>query len=246
MLHGEARTCEAPLQRYFYVGKVRPKADWPDTLDTDGAVGHLAANLQDEVPLEKTYVIPFGHQNRIAVLTMSQSAPRVSSLEDWFTKAAGLDPNTTLLNLVPILDPRISEKLEQSTGATMFEVHVEPHAEIPGGGGEVGDAARSAKNVSTETDLVLKWSLANRGGSATTTSDLLHAARWARGEWAKRAVVSLQLDDGDGPRIEQYDLVTHYFTRSEKFDIVDSERPAEELVVHGITDAIEAFGRAFA
>jgi len=247
LVHGEYRTCSQPACRYFYVGRVRPPADWPDTLDSTGAVGNLELSLRDQVLLGKTYVVPFGAVNRVAVLTMSQSAPRVSTLDDWFSRIAGLDPAVEQLNLVPILDRQVAERLEESSGATVLRVHAEPHADIPDGGGEIGVATRAAKAVSSETDIVLKWSLANRNGSAETTSGLLRAARWVRGDWAKSAVVSLQIpgDDEEGPRVEQYDLISHHFTRREKFDIIEGGRPTEESVISGITEAISGFNRAF-
>lgn len=248
LIHGEFRTCRQPAQRYFYVGKVRPRSDWPDTLDPTGVVGELELALRDQVLLEKTYVVPFGAANRIAVLTMSQSAPRVSTLEEWFTNMAGLDPTEQQLTLVPILDRRIAEMLEESVGATLLQVHTEPHADIPGGGGETGDAIRAAKAVSSELDVVLKLSLANRAGTASTKSDLLRAAQWMRGDWAKSATVSLQLpsDDGEGFRTEQVDLVSHHFAVREKFDITSDGRPTEESVITGMTEAIGGFNRAFA
>lgn len=136
LVHGEHRTCHQPAKQYFYVGRVR---DRPDTLDSAGAVGELELSLRDSVLLEPTYVVPFGTQNRVAVLTMSQSSPRVSTLEDWFSRMAGFDPAIERLTLLPILNQHVAERLAQASGATIFQVHAEPHADIPDG------AARSAR-----------------------------------------------------------------------------------------------------
>ncbi len=247
LVHGEHRTCHQPAKQYFYVGRVRDRSDWPDTLDRSGAVGELELSLRDSVLLEPTYVVPFGAQNRVAVLTMSQSSPRVSTLEDWFSRMAGLDPAIEQLTLLPILNQHVAERLAQASGATVFQVHAEPHADIPDGGGEIGAAARAAKAVSSETDIVLKWSLARRSGSAETRSDLLRAAQWVRGDWAKSAQVSLRLpgDEADGPHVEQYDLISHHFTQQVRFDVQAGSRPSEASVIGGITDAIGSFNRAF-
>ncbi|PZS40261.1 MAG: hypothetical protein DLM62_03825 [Pseudonocardiales bacterium] len=115
---------------------------------------------------------------------------------------------------------------------------------IPDGGGQIGRAAREARQVSTETDLTLKWSLANRKGKRDTTSGLLEAARWIGDSWAKSAEVSLDVTDdaGDSHR-EHYNLIKDRFTIRAQFEAPDDQHCSESSVIGGITDAIEEFSR---
>ncbi|MGH4014273.1 MAG: hypothetical protein ACRDSL_10165 [Pseudonocardiaceae bacterium] len=63
-----------PARPYFYVGRVRDRAEWPDTLldDGSGTVGRLEPTQQGAVLLEPSYVVPFGNRNRVAIMNMSR------------------------------------------------------------------------------------------------------------------------------------------------------------------------------
>jgi hypothetical protein len=246
-VYGQYRRGVQPAVRYFYVGRLRARAEWPDALSAvTGSVGHLEVQDRDAVLLEATYAVPFGDENQIAVLTMSASSPRVSMLESWFTSMIGEDTRIDHLSLTPILNERIQERLDQARGATVFRVKVEPGAEVPPtGGGRIGRAARAAREVSNETSIELGWSLGRRNGSHETTGELLEAARWVREDWVNSAVVSLQVPDGDGIKRQQYDLIKEQFTSVQGFEIMDSEPASEESVLTGISAAIDDFRREF-
>ncbi|NKY89768.1 hypothetical protein [Nocardia veterana] len=156
------------------------------------------------------------------------------------------DAVVPILNLIPVINSRVSERLAEANGATILRVKVEPGAQVPEtGGGFIGEAARAAKQVSAETDIELGWTLSHRSGHEDTKMTLLEGARWVRSSFVKSAQVSLEIPDGDSFKRQAYDLVKEQFTTTQKFDIRRDEPPSEMSVLTGINDAIEKFRKEF-
>ncbi|MGH3998617.1 MAG: hypothetical protein ACRDTJ_14285, partial [Pseudonocardiaceae bacterium] len=61
-IFGQHRVSVQPARPYFYIGRVRNRSEWPDTLldDGSGVVGRLEPSQQGAVLLEPSYVVPFG------------------------------------------------------------------------------------------------------------------------------------------------------------------------------------------
>lgn len=243
---GEHRVARRPNRSYFYVGRVRDRTEWPDTLldDGSGTVGRLEPSQQSAVLLEPSYVVPFSTRNRVAIMNMSRTSPSMSALEEWLTVQAELDLKQCQVSLIPILNPNVMERLNRAEGARILSVVVEPMRDVPSGGGQIGRAFRESRRVSMETDLTVKWSLGNRRAASSTTSDLLEGARWVDDSWAKSAEVSLEVPDDDGElHRESYNLFKQRFTLQARFDAPEDQQPSESSVLTGITDAINEFNR---
>ncbi|MGH3759889.1 MAG: hypothetical protein ACRDTB_19285 [Actinophytocola sp.] len=248
LTHGESRTGKQPALPYFYIAGVRERSEWPDSLSNrTGVVGDLEPTDQDAVLIEPTYVVPFGASNQVAVVTMSIGAPRVTTLESWFSHM--LPPGAPLhsYTLLPVINSRVAERLAEARGAAILRVKMTSDVDVPEvGGGEIGDAARAAKRVSQETDIELGWTLDRRSGHDDTKAVLLQGAQWVRSDFVTSARVSLELPDGDdGFHRKQYDLIKQQFTSTQKFDIKRDEQPSELSVLTGINEAIEAFRKEF-
>jgi hypothetical protein len=245
-IFGEHRVSVQPARPYFYIGRVRNRSEWPDTLldDGSGVVGRLEPSQQGAVLLEPSYVVPFGDRNRVAIMSMSRTSPSMAALEEWLTVQSEMELKDLQISLIPILNSHVMERLSRARGATSLTVVVEPMKTVPEGGGQIGHAARAARQVSTETDLTLKWSLANRKGKLDTTSGLLEAARWVEDSWAKSAEVSLDvIDDAGECHREHYNLIKHRFTIRAQFDAPDDQHRSESSVIGGITKAIDDFSQ---
>ncbi len=246
-VYGEHRRATRPARRYFYVAGVRERAEWPDGLSSaTGIVGDLRPQDQNTVLIEPTYIVPFGANNQVAVLTMSAASPRVTALESWFTAVhKPANPSITYM-LSPVINSRVAHRLAEAEGATVLRVTVKHGSEVPeAGGGHIGEAARAARSVSSETDIELGWTLSHRPGGDQTKNTLLEGARWVREDFVSKAEVNLILPEGDGFKRKQYDLLKEQFTAMEKFDIRRDERPSEFAVLTGIDQAIDAFRKEF-
>lgn len=245
-IFGEHRVSVQPARPYFYIGRVRDRTEWPDTLldDGSGVVGRLEPSQQGAVLLEPSYVVPFGDRNRVAIMSMSRTSPSMAALEEWLTVQAELDLQECQVSLIPILHPYGMERLSRARGATSLTVVVEPTKQPPAGGGQIGGASRAGRQVSTETEVTLKWSLGNRKGSPNTRSDLLEGARWVDESWAKSAEVSLEVPDDEGEfHREKYNLIKQRFTLQARFEAPNNQHYSEASVLGGITDAIAEFNR---
>lgn len=246
-VYGEHRLAVRPAQHYFYVAGVRERAEWPDGLSSaTGIVGDLRPQDQSTVLIEPTYIVPFGMNNQVAVLTMSAASPRVTALESWFTAVhKPSDPSITYM-LSPVINSRVAHRLAEAEGATVLRVTVKHGSDIPdAGGGHIGEAARAARSVSSETDIELGWTLSHRAGGDHTKTSLLEGARWVREDFVSKAEVNLILPQGDGIKRKKYDLLKQQFTAIEKFDIRSDERPSEFTVLTGIDQAIDSFRKEF-
>lgn len=242
-IFGEHRVSKQPARRYFYVGRVRDRAEWPDTLQGN-IVGRLELREREAVLLEPSYVVPFGDRNRVAVMSMSRSAPSVATLEEWVTVQAEMDLKKLQASLIPILKPDVQERLQRAQGAVSLTVVVPPLTNVPGGGGQIGRAAREGRQVSAETTFSLRWSLGHKKGAPATTSELLDGARWVDGSWASSADVSLDVLDGEGVvHREQYNLIKHRMTLQASLNVPDDQPPVEASVMAGMTEAIDKFSR---
>ncbi|MFD2473416.1 hypothetical protein [Amycolatopsis silviterrae] len=246
-VYGEHRLATRPAQRYFYVGGVRERAEWPDGLSgATGIVGDLQPRDQSTVLIEPTYIVPFGVNNQVAVLTMSAASPRVTALESWFTAVHKRSDPAIAYMLTPVVNSRVAHRLGEAEGATVLRVTVKHGSDVPeAGGGHIGEAARAARSVSQETDIQLGWTLSHRTGDEQTKTALLEGARWVREDFVSKAEVNLVLADGDGFKRRKYDLLKQQFTAMEKFDIRSNERPSEFAVLTGVHQAIDAFRKEF-
>lgn len=246
-VHGESRRAQRPAQRYFYVAGVRERAEWPDGLsNATGVVGDLQPQDRNMVLIDPTYIVPFGGSNQVAVLTMSAASPRVTALESWFTAVHKPNSPSITYMLAPVINSRVAQRLSEAEGATVLRVTVKQGSEVPEvGGGHIGEAARAAKAVSSETDIELGWTLSHRTGGEHTTSALLDGARWVREDFVSKAEVNLVLPEGDSLKRKKYDLLKQQFTAMEKFDIQSDERPSEFAVMTGMNLAIASFRKEF-
>jgi hypothetical protein len=246
-LYGEHRLAVSPARKHFYIGGVRNRSEWPDSLNGEtGLVADLKTVDRNADLIEPTFVVPFGRSNQVAVLSMSFSSPRVSALETWVTGVAGETKGIEGYSLVPVINKLVAQRLEEASGAMAFRVKMLPDVDIPeNGGGIIGQAARVAKQVSVDTTIELGWSLGNRHGNPETKAEMLGAARWVRSDWVKQAKVTLEMPDGDGFTREKYDLIEEQFTSAQNFDIPRDAPPSELSVFTGIDEAIESFRREF-
>ena len=243
---GEARLAVTPAVQYIYVGRLRPAADNPDLYHEGvGITGPLTTPSVDDLLSEPTYMVPFGTQNYVAVMSPKTGGTRVGALDAWLTAMCGLTTTGDRIELRPLVDPALLAKLDEADGASRLNVRVQPGAHPPRGGGIVGEAIRQATSPTTEEmSLELTWSFGNTRGSEGWRGQLLAAAQWvARGDWADKAEVTLQLPDGATLRTEQHNLLRDAVTLSTSFEVPEGQVPSEQSVLEAIHNAITEFRR---
>ncbi len=247
--YGEARVGRTPATPYIYIGRVRSRADQPDGYRRGhGVTGPFTPATPGDLLAEPTIMVPFGTRNYVALMTPMAGATRVAAVQAWMTATMGLVTTGDRLELLPIVDLRVLEKLDQAVGASRLTVRIPAGAAgqmPPEGGGEVGEAIREATHPAGDLlDVEVSYSLGNRRGTGAVRDQVLAAARWiARAGTGTRAEVSIQLPEGEGLRTEVHNVFRDTITAEARFTVPDGEPPSEQSVLTGINEAIEEFRR---
>jgi hypothetical protein len=244
---GEARRGVHPAINYVYFGRLRPRADHPDSYRPGkGWIGPLEPAQVGDLISEPTYVVPVRSRNIIAVMRPTSGATRVQAIEAWLNHIFDMIHTPNHFQLRPFIDEQILERLLGAAGATKLNVKIAPGTEVPTDlPGEVGRAIEAAsEDTIDELSLEMTWSFGHRTGSQGWRSALLNTAQAiARGSWAEKAEVSMQVEDDDGFHVEQHNLFEDRVSFPASFEVPEGQEPSEESVLTGIEGAIEEFRR---
>lgn len=214
----------------------------------NGDVAPLDFDDPDDRVSEPTFIVPFGANGRVAVMSPAVQGTRPETLSRWLTLVLDLVVNGYSLELVPVVDPAILSKIDNAQGAVMLEVHLDAGAQLPAtGGGPVGDAFRSAQHQALQdARLVFRWSLDRSGGTQSVRDALRTGARWvADHAFSTSAKVKLADLDAQGRlvRDDERDLFEDRITKHVKFNTKDGERTSDEVILNAIGLAIQEFNR---
>jgi hypothetical protein len=215
---------------------------------SSGDVEPLDFDDPDERVSEPTFVVPFGSNGRVAVMSPAVQGTRPETLARWLTSVLDLVPKGFSLDLVPVVDPEMVAKIENADGAVMLEVHIDAGAQIPGtGGGPVGDAFRNAQNQALEdARLVFRWSLDRSGGTQRVRDALRRGAEWVvKNAFSSNAKVKLASEGTDGRlvRDEERSIFEDRITRSVTFQTDGGQRTSDEVILNAVAEAIREFAR---
>ncbi|MEJ5915217.1 hypothetical protein [Pseudokineococcus sp. 1T1Z-3] len=251
--YGEARTPSSWPSPYIYFGRLRPPADTPDTYrPKTGVLGPLQVGDPDDRISEPTFLVPLNRNNQVAVMTPVIGATREAAIESWLSAVLGLTTTGDRIELRPLVDLRVLEKLaRRAQGASKLTVAVPAGTPVPvdGGGGQTAQAiAQAAAARTSSMALEQTWSMGYARDSQST-SRLLDAARWiTRGRWASRAEVTMLVpregadgqDDGgvENLRAEQHNLLRDVVTIRASFGVDADKLPDEASVLGAIDRAI--------
>lgn len=239
---GEASTGLARAYPFIRVGRVRYRADWPETIDPGGQVEELV--LEGKDIFEGSYLVPFGTQAKVAIMGPIRGLVTTSAMEWWLTHTLDLATAEVSLELVPEVDPSLARKLNEAEGASRLSVR------LPKGSvldldpeSQMEEAFASAHGASDdELNVELGFSFGHQRPRGDRPGMLKRAAiKIAESGAAEKVDVSLMLHDGDGYKIEQHDLIRDRVSFTVSFDVEDGERIGIEEALAGIHDAIERY-----
>lgn len=245
---GRALSPRRPALPHLQIERIRDLSEQLNVSNlTSGDVEPLELDSPDERVSEPTYLVPFGQGSRVAVMSPAVQATRPETLGRWITGVLDLVPQGRSLELTPVVDPRVLEKIQSSDGAVMLEVHVDAGAPIPAtGGGVVGDAFRNAQHQALhDARLTLRWALDASGGNETIRDAIKQGALWvARGGFSSRAQVKI-VDRGEDGSLERelHSIFDDRITEQVMIETLAGERAAEEDILAAIGQAILRFGQ---
>lgn len=237
-----------PALPHVQVGRVRDLTEQLDRYNVySGSLQPLDFADPNDRVAEPTYIVPFGTSNLVAIMSPGRVATRSETLARWITGVTDLVPRGETIEFRPVVDLAIVEKLLGSSGAVMLDVQIDRSAEIPAtGGGDIGDAIRSAKAQSDEElNLEMRWSLGRATGSSSVRDALQNAALWiANTGWTNKAKVTILSDDGNGGWSRDiHSLFDDRVAKAVEFTVPDGQRASEETLLYAIAEAIREFQR---
>ena len=241
---GESGLGVSPATRYLRIGRVRTPIDWPDTVDSNDNVAPLA--LSNQNLLENAYLVPFGGKNQVAVMNPIQGMVTLSAMEAWISQMLRLPEKNQTIELRPEIDRKVLMKLRGAVGVAALSVRI-PHdadLELPDGSGSVVEKAISgAQSAGGDLlDVELRFSFGRRtpgGGMSSTLKET--AERLARAVGPDRLNVSLILEDGDGFKREQHDLLRDQIASSAKFSGDSTHQFTVDEILEAMNGAIQDF-----
>lgn len=237
-----------PALPHLKIERIRDQSEQLNVSNlTSGDVEPLEFPDPDERVSEPTFIVPFGAGNRVAIMSPAVQATRSETLSRWLTGVLDLATKGKSLELTPVVDQNVLDKLTRAEGAVMLEVHVNAGAHIPtAGGGAIGNAIRSARHQAlSDARLTLRYALDRSGGNEHTRDTLKQGALFvARSGFSSKAAVKIANRDEDGSlNRELHSIFDDRITAQVSFLAEAGERASEEAILTAIGDAIRAFSQ---
>ena len=244
---GKARTAQSPAISYIHIGRKRPRADWPDFLEAESDDPEALALSATGALLERSYLVPFGTRNYVACMPPFGGRLSVKAMERWLTTLAGHDGSGNRIELFPIVDEAVADKLADAVGVTRLQVKFSTDTELPppeeGSISEVERAVRAAETSaqgSRTAEVILSYGH-SRGDEEGRAGLLATAKMLARARNLEKAELTLLLEQDDTFKTEWHNLLKDTITARVEVS-TDQDLPAtEESVLTGINEAIQQF-----
>lgn len=245
---GVPRDPRTPPLPHLQVGRVRELSENLQRYNrVSGHVEDLAFDDPDERVSEPTYIVPLSSGGRVAIMSPAVRATRHETLARWVTGVSEMERKGQSLQLVPVVDEAVVEKIMSARGAAMLDVHVRAGEVLPAsGGGALGAGFRAARQQATdELDLQVRWSIGRRSGTANIREMLQDAASWvATGAFSHRAQVTIEVEQEDGEfKRELHSIFNDRIASQVTFFVREGQAASEEDVLTAIQGAITQFLR---
>lgn len=183
---GATRTVGSPPVRflYIYIGKRRPRQDWPDR-----AVGDA-----DEAPLEvdgelvePMYLLPVGDTNFIATLRTT-GGPTFAAAEEWIGQVLQSQGDPMDFHMRSVVRHDALQRLAHSAGVTWLDLKLAAGAAVPEDAGAISAAVQELQGQGgVDLSIGLRLSFGNVRPDTGTAQQLRRKRRAhsARRPWDK-------------------------------------------------------------
>lgn len=238
---GRADTALSPAADYFYFGKARPGADWPDVEDGAGDATSLQLD-DDESLVEPIHMLPYRHTNQIATVRTS-GGPLPQAVEAWIEFIFRAELHGGWYELHPVINEDVAERLKASTGAAKLEVKTKLginsfspegieeslhnlESEYPSASMDVTISFGQSSPGEKESGKLLR--LLRRLSRNTASSDALRATLLRPGE------------DGHETR-DKIDFLRDRVKYTETFGASEDRPASTSEILHGLSSALRKY-----
>lgn len=232
---------------YLYIGKRRPKGDYPDDVNDNGDAVSVALNQTVKSLVEPAYIVPTGKRLIVAVLR-SSGGPSPEALEAWLAAASNFDIGEDTFKLAAVAQDDKWVRLEQAQLVSKVEVRIEPAAADDLDDGEFSRAVRnvmelSERDASLNLTISFGSSLPDTLAGQTFTArakDFLHAKKYAKAKATTKVQNAAGKWDTDEINFI-HEIVTHSVRVGDSEDVPLTP----DLVLPEVSRAIDEFKTDF-
>ncbi|GAA2748770.1 DUF6731 family protein [Amnibacterium kyonggiense] len=244
-IDGEAAEALSPARKYLYVGKHRPKADWPHATDASGVTGAIDSSVVSAI-IEYAYLLPVPGTNYVGLLRSSGGAT-FSALEAWLTSVCPKLPQGGSVVLRPYVRKDQLERLAKARGASKVELKIDPNTfgtKAPVGGDLAGALAEAQEiaggGVSVELSLSFGRATPSEAGSENLAKQV--QALLKSGIPLQKAKATVVNEDEHGKLVRDHiDFFRDRVTVTSEVGASEDEAPTPSAAVSAITEATKTF-----
>jgi hypothetical protein len=139
---GNARTVGSPAVRFLYIGKRRPRQDWPDT--AVGGADEQPLEVDGEL-IEPMYLLPVAKTNYVATLR-SSGGPTFAAAEEWIGQVLQSQGDPMDFFLRSVVRHDALARLAHSAGVTMLDLKLTGGATVPHDAGKISTAVHELQS----------------------------------------------------------------------------------------------------
>lgn len=246
--YGVADVGTKPAQKYIRLGRVRTASDWPDTIDDrDQSTAPLTLPTGRNL-FESAYMVPFGTTNVVAIMGPMHGIVSIRAVERWLNVALDLVTKGYTLELLPVVDTAVADKLVASEGVTRLQVRVPAGSslELPDGAKTGAELALENAVAAAVEELSAEIVLSAGRGRATAKSRLdlkKSVLRLLRAGGIDKLEVTMTSEDEATGRLvsQQHDLLRDIITTTATFPTDDHTQLDVDDVLIGINEAIRQY-----
>lgn len=228
-------------RHFLYFGRIRGRHDFPAGFTPGkGPSGVPFENDLSKLLMERTYCVPFGARNRVAIMAPVGTPVGASAIGDFCTRMLKQRIDAVSLGgriiFKPLVDTTLDQKLDDAVGVSRLDVKVDSDtdSETLGALGHVGGAIARAQSELHDATIDLAISL----GRNPDPNLLAITKKLKNADKIKSAKARLVLPDGEGGFVsEVHDLFADRVAIRTPFSVDD-----EQTLEHG--DVIEAIDGA--
>lgn len=228
--------------KYIYMGKMRPRGDYPDDIDADGTEPNsLAHNPTIRELAEPAYIVPTGIRNRVAVLKTA-AGPSLEDIELWISTVGNFIAIDSSFTLDAVVNKNQWQLLDDAQLISKIDVRVDADPpETLATAGKVGAAAKEVMDLGGD-DATLNFTLSFGHGIPDTSSGrefTQEAKEFIRSGQYGKAIASLKIPNPDGTwRTESVNFIREVVTYQARVGKTDQDPLTPDLVLPEIQGAI--------
>ncbi|QDM56388.1 RexA family abortive infection protein [Gordonia phage Sidious] len=238
---GATRSTASPAVEFLYIGKRRPRQDWPDY--TEGDADELPLEMDGEL-VEPMYLLPVTGTNYVASLR-SSGGPTFAAAIEWIGQILTSQGDTMTFQMRPVVRTDALVRLSESMGVVMFDLKLEAGGTVPEDAGPISTAVRELQaEGGADLSIGLRLSFGNVIPDSNTAKDIAkHVERVISGGHGIRKAVAKILEQRTDGSISKDEMQFFYDRMTEYVEVGESESQAQtpEVVMTAMGTATTSF-----